>query len=189
MIKAVLFDFFDVIRTDAYKAWLKTNNLAMEGPYFEASRQLDLGTINVEEFSRKLSEVTGRTVTLEEIDGSATLDHQVIGILKSVKKRYKTALISNAPSAFLREILEEDDLAKYFDEIVISSEVGMVKPSPEIFKHTLKLLKIEPSEAIFIDDNESHTQAAAKLGIQSIQFLSANQLGDELVKIGLSDLH
>jgi FMN phosphatase YigB (HAD superfamily) len=170
MIKAVLFDFFDVIRTDAYKAWLKTNDIPHTGPFFEASHQQDMGETTVEEFLDKLSQLMGRTITVEEIDGTATLDHQVIGILKGVKKNYKTALISNAPSAFLREILEENDLVKYFDKIVISSEVGMVKPSPE---------------AVFIDDNESHTQAAQKLGIKSIQFLSADQLSEELVKIGL----
>ena len=71
LIKAIIFDFFDVIRTDGYKSWLRTNNLRHEGPYYEASYRQDLGEITLDQFLGLLSELRGRRITLE--DGR---DHQ-----------------------------------------------------------------------------------------------------------------
>lgn len=185
MIKALIFDFFDVIRTDAYKAWLSANNIPHEGPYFDASYQQDMGNITVGEFLDRLSKLQGCKVTREELDESAKVDQDVVNIIKKLRTSYKTALLSNAPSAVIREILAEHDLEKYFDVIIVSSEVGYVKPSPEIFMLTLEKLGLTASEAIFIDDNEKHTDAAEVLGIQSIQFQSAQQLKEHLAKLGI----
>ncbi|SRR6266702_3618751 len=186
MMKAVIFDFFDVIRTDAYKSWLAVNNISHEGPYFDASYQQDMGNITVEQFLQRLSNLTGRRVTRKELDASAKVDYAVLDIVKSLRKNYKLALLSNAPSAVIREILAEHQLEQYFDEVVVSSEVGMVKPSAEIFGYTLGQLGVDTTEALFVDDNEKHTEAAESLGVQTIHFLSAGQLKEELVKRGLA---
>ncbi|HSX17422.1 MAG TPA: HAD family phosphatase [Patescibacteria group bacterium] len=185
MIKAVIFDFFDVFRTDAYKTWLRKNNIAHEGAYFEASRLQDVGEITTDGFLAMLSKLQGRTVTFEEVDGSATVDHEVVEIADALRKHYRLALLSNASSAFLRQLLHELKLDTKFDEIVISSEVGVAKPSAEIFEITLKKLGVDASEVIFVDDNERHTQAAEKLGIKSIIFSSASQLKQDLEGLGL----
>ncbi|HSX08358.1 MAG TPA: HAD family phosphatase [Candidatus Saccharimonadales bacterium] len=184
--KALLFDFFDVIRTDSYKAWLQANNIPHEGPYFEASRQQDMGAITTERFIEILSELTGRPVTTEEIDSTATVDDEVVRIIADLQKKYKLALISNAPAKFLRGLLAAHNLEQYFDIIVISSEVGMVKPDPEIFHLALQKLSIAPADAIFVDDNIRHVESAAKIGIHAIQFISASQLQAALAEFGVT---
>lgn len=186
MIKAIIFDFFDVFRTDSYKAWLKTNNVPYEGEYFEASRQMDLGNITTEEFLAQLSTLQGREITQKEVDASAKVDGAVVEIAKGLKPGYRVALLSNAPSTFIRELLAAHDLEQHFHEIVISSEVGMVKPSAEIFEHTLSKLGVKASETVFIDDNPGHVAAAEKVGIAGIQFTSAAQLKTELAKMGIA---
>lgn len=186
MIKAIIFDFFDVIRTDAYKAWLAANNIPHDGDYFDASHQQDIGTISPEQFLERLSELMGRTVTFEEVDGSAVVDKEVVKIVSRLSSQYKLALISNAPSKLIRSILAENDLEKYFDEIIVSSEVGIVKPSPEIFQLTLQKLVVDPSEAVFIDDNIRHVSGAKEVGIQAIEFKSASQLKNELSGLGVA---
>ncbi len=183
MIKAIIFDFFDVIRTDAYKAWLGTNKIPHEGPYFDASYQQDIGAITPEQFLERLSELTGRTVTFEEVDGAAVVDTEVVEIISKLSKKYKLALISNAPSKLLRGIIAENNLEQYFDAIVVSSEVGMVKPSPEIFELALEKLGAKAQDAVFIDDNIRHVEGAKKVGIRSIEFKSAEQLKAELATL------
>ena len=185
VIKAIIFDFFDVFRTDAYKAWLETNNIPYEGEYLDASYQLDMGTFTVKDFLQRLSDLSGRAVTLGMLDASATVDDQVVAMASRLQARYRTALLSNSPSDFIRNLLTKHDLAHLFGEIVISSEVGMVKPGPEIFEHVLRKLGVSAAETIFVDDNPAHTNAAEKLGIKSIQFHSAKQLDAELVKAGV----
>lgn len=185
MTTTVIFDFFDVFRTDAYKSWLATNGIAREGDYFEASRRQDMGEITVDQFLEELSRLQGRTVTLEEVEANASLDNEVVTIAEQLKKNYRTALLSNAPSAFIRGILTEYDLERLFDEIIISSEVGMVKPSAEIFELTLRKLGADGLETVFIDDNETHVRAAEKLGIRGVQFISAAQLREDLSRLDL----
>jgi epoxide hydrolase-like predicted phosphatase len=56
-----------------------------------------------------------------------------------------------------------------FDAIVDSSAVGMRKPNPKIYEHTLALLDgVEPANAVFLDDYESNVRAAEALGWQGI---------------------
>jgi HAD superfamily hydrolase (TIGR01509 family) len=186
MAKAIIFDFFDVLRTDAYKAWLQRYDIPHEGAYFEASQAQDKGEITVEEFLERLNDLQGRTVSFEEIDGSATVNEAVVHIAERLKSNYRLALLSNAPSLFIRRLLRDLDLERLFDEIVISSEVGLVKPSPEIFELTLRKLGISAPDAIFIDDNKKHTEAAEEMGIRSVVFVSAGQLEDELNNLGIA---
>lgn len=185
MIKAIIFDFFDVFRTDAYKSWLAVNNIAHEGEYFDASRRMDMGELTAEQFLQELSRLQKRQITIQELEANAKLDNEVIAIAEELRTKYRMALLSNAPTTLIRALIAEHDLERLFHEIVISSEVGMVKPNADIFEFTLKKLGVNPSETIFIDDNEKHVRAAEAVGIKSIQFISALQLRDELSKRGL----
>jgi putative hydrolase of the HAD superfamily len=76
----------------------------------------------------------------------------------------RVALLSNNwGTDYPRETIDE-----LFDTIVISGEVGMRKPNPDIFLHTLDLLGLEPGQAAFIDDAEPNTEGAARLGISAV---------------------
>lgn len=183
MIKAIIFDFFDVLRTDPYKAWLNSLNLKREGGYADASYDLDMGTINDDQFFERISKLQGRTVTREEHEKYASLNHSVVEIADRLHENHKTALLSNAPSPYLRGLLKNHDLEKHFDEIVISSEVSMVKPNADIFTYTLQKLGVTSDEALFIDDNEHNTTSAEQLGIKCILFTSAAQLKQELEEL------
>jgi HAD superfamily hydrolase (TIGR01509 family) len=185
MVKTLIFDFFGVIRADAYKTWLATNKIPHEGPYFEASLQHDMGVLTLTQFLDTISKLRGRQVTFEEIEGS-TVDNQVVKIISKLSKKYQLGLISNAPSKLIRDMLAENNLEQYFEIIIVSSEVGIVKPNPEIFNLALQKLHADATESVFIDDNINHVEAAAKLGIRSIQFKSAEQLKVELLKLGVT---
>ncbi len=55
-----------------------------------------------------------------------------------------------------------------FDAVVISSEVGMRKPEPQIFLHAAELLGLSPHECIFIDDIEANITAAEQVGFTGV---------------------
>jgi putative hydrolase of the HAD superfamily len=69
-----------------------------------------------------------------------------------------------------------------FDAIVISGEVGMRKPEPEIFEHVLDRLGVRAEETVFVDDLDHNVRAAADLGIVAVHHTSydatAAELGD-----------
>jgi len=57
-----------------------------------------------------------------------------------------------------------------FDVVVDSSHVGLRKPEREIYELTCERLGIEPSEAVFVDDNADNIAAAASLGMKTVHF-------------------
>jgi HAD superfamily hydrolase (TIGR01509 family) len=57
-----------------------------------------------------------------------------------------------------------------FDGLVISGEVGMVKPNADIYRYLLDTYKLDPAECIFIDDRDDNIEAGEKLGIKGYLF-------------------
>jgi putative hydrolase of the HAD superfamily len=57
-----------------------------------------------------------------------------------------------------------------FPTVVDSCEVGMRKPDPRIYEHTCALLDVEPTVAVFLDDNADNIDAAAGLGLETVHF-------------------
>lgn len=187
MYKSIIFDFFDVIRTDAYKTWLNKHGFPLAGEFLRAVQLMDRGDIESDAFLEILREITGQPVgvILREMETGAKIDYAVLAIIEKLRERYSIGLLSNASSSFLRGLLKDHDLEKYFDEIVISSEVGLIKPSPEAFHHILSKLRVEPDEALFIDDNIHNVQGAQQVGIAAIHFTRADILERELIGLGV----
>jgi 2-haloacid dehalogenase len=77
------------------------------------------------------------------------------------------------------------DFLSWFDGIVVSGDEGVIKPDPRIFRILLDRYRIEPDEAVFIDDNPGNAAAAAALGIHGIHFRSPELLRRELEALGL----
>jgi len=121
MYKAIIFDFFDVIHTDPFHAWMKKHGYTREGAFAEASRMLDRGTISMQEFYEKLSEASGITATEIESDFHqfSRVDHEMVAFIAKLRAFYKTALLSNSEKAYLRNLLSKHQLESLFDLIVI----------------------------------------------------------------------
>jgi 2-haloacid dehalogenase len=74
---------------------------------------------------------------------------------------------------------------KVFDHIVVSGEVGLVKPDPAIFELALQRVGRRPEQCLFIDDSAANVAAAAALGFHTIQFHSPAELERELADKGI----
>jgi len=106
--------------------------------------------------------------------------HEVLGsaqaLLDSLRSRgIKTGLVANSwpdPARLLRADVEGFGLAKQFDVIVFSEEVGFRKPQPEIFLHALEQLGVDPENAMFVGDRlDADVQGAAQVGMATVQAL------------------
>ena len=74
--------------------------------------------------------------------------------LTSLKESgYKVALITNGKPEVQNKKIDLLGLRDYFDEIVISGELGIDKPAPEPFIEMAKRLDAEPEELLYIGDN------------------------------------
>lgn len=158
------------------------SRLVFEG---EAGRQAALGQASAEEVWRWVGErlgLTGAEVERLRRDfwSGDRVDESLVDYIRSLRPAYRTALLSNAwPDLrhFVEKVWRIDDA---FDVVVISAEVGMVKPDPGIYHLTLARLGVEPGEAVFIDDFEANVAAARDLGLHAIRFRRPAQARAEL---------
>jgi putative hydrolase of the HAD superfamily len=95
---------------------------------------------------------------------------QLVDRVRSLKREgYPTAMITNNIREYAdtwRALLPVDEL---FDLVVDSSQVGMRKPDPAIFRLTLdRLGGLAPERTVFLDDSEGNVNAARSLGMQTV---------------------
>ena len=103
-----------------------------------------------------------------------------VQILSKLRGRYKLAMISNVNQMHWEHVRANHGFMKWFDIPIASYAVGHRKPELEIYQIALKKANVQPGKAIFIDDIDAHIVAAKSLGIRGHQFLSAQQLRQDL---------
>lgn len=134
----------------------------------------ETGAMSDEEFSKKfaqrITDETGVDVDPEDLVGrmfgGMRLEEGMLDAVAAAKRKgFKTALLSNSwgMSGYPRERLSE-----IMDVIVISGEVGLRKPDPEIFILTTDKLGLAADECVFVDDHPGHLKAAQEVGMKTV---------------------
>jgi 2-haloacid dehalogenase len=93
--------------------------------------------------------------------------------------------LSNWSAEMFPVARERFDFLAWFEEIVISGDVGVNKPDRGIFEHLMENFGVEPAAALFVDDSSANVEAAKALGFRAIKFTDAGALRRELVRLGL----
>lgn len=182
-VRAIFFDLGGVIVRTEYQAprehlaeRLNTTYEDLNRIVFESdsSRQASVGSITTEAHwdavTRRLGRRPSETKTIrEEFFAGDIVDLSLLAFIRSLRPRYKTGVISNAwPD--LRQYLAEKKAADAFDALIISAEVGVMKPEPKIYQLALDQLGVKAREAAFVDDTPVNVDAARALGMQGILF-------------------
>jgi len=102
-----------------------------------------------------------------------SLDPQALEVLEFLHQRCKTAVISNLTfSEFAWELLERFELNKHLDLIIVSGDINLRKPHPQIFSMTLQHLGVQPAKALFVGDTlETDIAGARNAGLTSLQIM------------------
>lgn len=192
-VRAVCFDFGGVIMRTAdpvprqrLAERLGLSLKTLIGVIFdsESARLASLGQIDAEQHWRqamqelRLSPSQAETFAAEFFQGDI-LDMELVNAIRSLRPMYRTALISNAWSD-LREFVARQQIADAFDEMIISAEVGIMKPDPRIYRLALERLGVAPQEAVFLDDMMENLDAARALGMHTIHFVQPEAALQEL---------
>lgn len=202
-IEVVLWDVGGVIN-DGPSFWKKTEDLAKSYPankermkeFSDRERKkVDLGTMTEEAFWRGMLLYAGVSEAFLNANPQATdLDPYiqpvpgVVDILQRLTVEVRQGILSNDSHA-LAHLKKRKLYPGLVDEnvFVISADLGIKKPDPEIYRVALKKAGMEehPERVLFIDDKKEYCDAAIKVGMQCIVFENAEQLKAELKKLGL----
>ena len=89
-------------------------------------------------------------------------------VLDELSKMYKLGIIANQ-SAGSEQRLTDWDISKYFDLVIASTEEGIEKPNPEIFRIALERANCLPENAVMVGDRiDNDILPAKKLGIKTV---------------------
>lgn len=182
-VRAIFFDLGGVVVRTEYQAprehlaerlnttYEDLNRIVFES---ESSRHASVGSITTEAHWDAVTRKLGRPaseakVIREEFFAGDVVDLSLVAFIRSLRPRYKTGVISNAwPD--LRADLAGKKVDDAFDALIISSEIGVMKPEPKIYQMALERLSVKAQEAVFVDDTAVNIDAARALGMQGILF-------------------
>jgi putative hydrolase of the HAD superfamily len=98
--------------------------------------------------------------------------HDVLRVARDARAAgVRTALLSNSLGRDPYDPYAGYDLEDRFDVVVLSAEVGVRKPDPEVFALTVERLGVEPARCVFADDSEDNLPPAAAMGMTVIHAL------------------
>ena len=182
-IRAVLFDMGGVIVRTEYQAPRQhlAERLGMEYDDLvkivfdsDSGYKASVGAITVEEHWASVMKKLKRPATemdaiRHEFFAGDIIDRTLIDFLRSLRGKYKTGIISNAWGD-LREYMVREKLDDAFDHMIISAEVGAVKPEAKIYQVALEQVGVKPKEMVFVDDFAVNIEGCEKVGIKGILF-------------------
>ncbi len=96
------------------------------------------------------------------------------------KNNYKTVLLSDQTKEWWSILNKKYSISSHFDSCIISAEVGVNKPDPQIYEIALKQSNSKAQKSLFIDDLEENLKPAQQLGMKTILFENCDQLKKEL---------
>lgn len=110
-----------------------------------------------------------------------------IDLIRRLRGRYKTSVLSNADRSLKDRLRDADNLIDLFDDVLVSADVGVAKPDPRIYALAARRLGVAPDACIFIDDLERNVEAAQRAGMVGVVFRVdlGHNLEQQLAEVGV----
>jgi epoxide hydrolase-like predicted phosphatase len=181
MAGALIVDFGGVLTTnvfESFRAFSEAEGLDPDavrklfrerGDGLALLRQLERGELEIPEFEQRFGPLLGvreNEGMVQRLFAGVRADDRMVDAVRRVKESgMPTGLISNSWGGASYDRVEVDDL---FDAVVISGEVGLHKPEPEIFRLGAERLGVAPEECVFVDDLRENCEGAEAVGMTAI---------------------
>ena len=202
MIKAILFDLDNTLidRQKAFKEMLfrvfsniydnheTVNKLVNETLLLDDNGKvprIESFTKLKEKFELKDFDVIQADENWKKESGTVTyLFDDVIDTLKTLKSKYKIAVVTNGAYASQKRKLDSINLYELLDYCLISDEIGIRKPDPRIFQYACKQMGFKEEECIYVGDSyDRDVLGALNAGLDAIYVSRTNQKHNEVKTI------
>jgi len=189
MIKAIVFDCFGVLYVHHGPEYIKNHTPhydRIKGQLKDLGNQADYGLISQADYEQQVSELTGISVGLvnrHTLRGFGRNNELMDYIESQLRPEYKIGLLSNISRGTMEKFFTKKEREQLFDATMLSSETGMIKPSPSAFVYICELLGVATNEAIMVDDNVENCQGASFAGMQVIVYDGLAHLKTSLQKL------
>jgi len=195
-VNGLLVDFGGVLTTnvfDSFRAFCVDQGLdpdSIRGLFrgnpeaLRLVRGLETGAVSEQEFGERFGALLGIENTEGLVDrmfSELAPDEAMLAALRSARAAgIRTGLISNSMGAGR---YDRDKFPELFDGVVISGEVGLHKPQPEIFRLGCERVGREPEECVFVDDLRENCEGAEAVGMTAVLHRGAATTVPELERL------
>lgn len=184
MIRGIIFDCFGVLCEGSLDHLVRRAAPDAEQAVIDTNHAADRGLIDHGEYIAIIASLLN--LAPDEVRQIIRTYHvrvePMFELARRLKPQYKLGLLSNVGDGVINELFSVDELTHLFDAVVLSGEVGMVKPYPEIYELTAERLRLRPEECLMIDDIPRNIEGAELAGMTGIVFGSVSQLQEELIR-------
>ena len=112
---------------------------------------------------------------------NVVVDRDMEKFIQKLFNKYKLGLLSNTIEVHAN-VFKKFDVLKYFNPVILSFEVGLIKPYREIYELAIEKMLLHANELLFIDDREENIKGAKEAGIKGILYKNFEQFKKELSK-------
>lgn len=149
----------------------------------DLDHQADYGLISRDEYNEALSKVIGLPNGQIETRywGGSTKVQSAFDWMRQLRQAgYKIGLLSNVGRGFFSSYFTDTERTELFDEVILSSDVGVAKPDIVAYQMIADKLGVKPSECVMVDDTVLNIEAARNAGMTGVWFISVDQAKSEL---------
>jgi putative hydrolase of the HAD superfamily len=185
MIKAIIFDCFGVLITDALTNVIEDLRI-IDSAKAEQINSLVMasnrGQIDPDTYRQAVADILGLTLDehMGRLKNAEVKNQELLDYILVLKDSYKIGLLSNVSSNGLKLRFQPEELIEHFDVVVPSSEIGYAKPEAEAYEIIADRLGVRLSDCIMVDDREDYCLGATNVGMTAIQYKSLEQLKADL---------
>lgn len=137
-----------------------------------------------QELVRRLGRELSRDAWFELWNCHFTLHHEMIDVVEGLVGRVRLVLLSNTHDQHVAWLRPRLPVLERFDALVLSYEVGAVKPERLIYEKALAAAAVPPTRAVFFDDVTKYAEAAGQVGLHGRVFTTAARFVEDLRALG-----
>jgi putative hydrolase of the HAD superfamily len=190
-LKLAIFDLGNVVINtlfmEAYKTWSKHSGVGIPElmdrfQEDEKVRQFDRNEITEHDFFDHLERMFGINIGFERmLEGwnaiFGPIIEQTYSVIVELKREMDVVALTNTNCSHCSVWKKKyEERFSVFDDIFISSEMGMRKPEKRIFEHVLSQYNVSSNEVVFFDDMEENILVGRELGIESVLVENPNNV-------------
>jgi len=195
-MKGLLLDFGGVLTTnvfDSFREFCVAEGLdpnavrtlfRTEPRALELVRGLETGALSEDEFGARFGEllqIDDRAGLVDRMFGGIREDERMVGAVRQARAAgIRTGLVSNSMGAGR---YDRSTFPELFDGVVISGDVGLHKPQPEIFLMGAERTGVAPEQCVFVDDLRENCEGAEAVGMTAVLHRGAETTLPELERL------
>jgi epoxide hydrolase-like predicted phosphatase len=147
-------------------------------------RAVETGVLDEEDFARRLGARLGVAQTdglVDRLFAHIEPDEEMLAaVMRARGAGIRTGLLSNSIG---KGRYDRSAFPELFDGVVISGEVGLHKPQPEIFRLGAERIGLSPEDCVFVDDLRENCEAAEAVGMTAVLHRGADSTLPELERL------